>query len=348
MKVSFRNTFFVLATLVLLVYIMIIGSGILIPIALSLLLSFILYPIHKRLESTWVGSIGGAFFAVILFFGSLLGLLTFFSAELVSLTNQLTEFQSKIIGVFSSVVFFLNENLGFVGNITEQEIIEGAKKWLRESGAALLGSTFGGTAGFVTGLFTVIVYTFLILIYRSGLVQGVLAFASDEHRELALKMLREIQQVGQKYLSGVLTLVVILGLANSIGLWIIGLDSPFLFGFLAATLSIIPYIGTVLGAVIPIIYAFISQDSLLIPLAVAGLFWAVQLVESNFLSPKIVGSSVNVNALAAIVSLLVGAAIWGVAGMILFLPFTAMLKVVCEYLEPLKPVGLMISESHFK
>ncbi|MDX1373493.1 MAG: AI-2E family transporter, partial [Nitrososphaeraceae archaeon] len=119
---------------------------------------------------------------------------------------------------------------------------------------------------------------------------------------------------------------------------------PFLFGFLAATLSIIPYIGTTLGATIPVLYAFMSHDSLFIPLAVAILFWAIQLIESNFLSPKVVGSSLNVNPLAAILSLIIGAAVWGVAGMILFLPLTAMLKVFCQEFDELKPIAMLIND----
>jgi predicted PurR-regulated permease PerM len=91
-----------------------------------------------------------------------------------------------------------------------------------------------------------------------------------------------------------------------------------------------------------------SHDSLFIPLAVAILFWAVQLVESNFLSPKVVGNSVNVNAFAAILSLIIGASIWGVAGMVLFLPFAAMLKVICEEYEPLQPLALLIGNANFQ
>src|SRR5690606_14260515 len=109
--------------------------------------------------------------------------------------------------------------------------------------------------------------------------------------------------------------------ANSAGLWIIGIDNPFLFGFLAAILAIVPYIGTLVGASIPVLYAFMTADSLWVPVSVIILFYVIQLVESNFLSPKIVGSSLNLNALGAILSLLIGAAVWGIAGMILFLPF---------------------------
>lgn len=102
-------------------------------------------------------------------------------------------------------------------------------------------------------------------------------------------MFKSIQQLGQKHLFGMVILTVIIGLANSLGLWIIGIENPFLFGFLGATLAIIPYIGTTMGAIVPVIYAFISYDSIWMAVAVAILFWAVQLVSDNFITPRIVG-----------------------------------------------------------
>jgi predicted PurR-regulated permease PerM len=82
------------------------------------------------------------------------------------------------------------------------------------------------------------------------------------------------------------------------------------------------------------------------PIAVAFLFWAVQLISDNFLSPKIVGGSLNINALTAILSLIIGAVVWGIAGMILFLPFAAMLKVICEEYDELKPIALLIGNQN--
>ncbi len=82
-------------------------------------------------------------------------------------------------------------------------------------------------------------------------------------------------------------------------------------------------------------------------IAVAILFWGVQLIADNFLTPKIVGGNLKINALAAILSLFIGAAVWGVAGMILFLPFAAMLKVVCEEFEVLKPIAQIIGSQNY-
>jgi predicted PurR-regulated permease PerM len=271
------------------------------------------------------------------------GSLFFFSAEIVNLSNKLTDFTGKIMNTLSDAVVFVNNNINFLGNLDRDELVKSGKDWLKQSSGSLIQNTFSGTATFIAGLITTIIFTFLLLIYREGLTNAFIAFGDDENKSKISRMLKNIQMVGKNYLSGMFKLIIILGLANSIGLWVIGIDSPFLFGYLAALLSIVPYIGTIMGAVIPVIYAFMSSDSLWVPVAVMLLFWAIQTIESNFLSPKIVGSSLNVNALVAILSLLIGATVWGIAGMVLFLPFAAMLKVVCEEFEDLKPVAMLIS-----
>lgn len=235
-----------------------------------------------------------------------------------------------------------------VDNLEKDELLKDLKLWFKSSAGSLLGGTFNSTAKFFTGMITIFIYIFLFLIYYKGLVRAFMKFAPKDKRSNFFTMLKNIQQVGQKYLSGMALLILILGFANSLGLWIIGIDSPFLFGFLAASLSIIPYIGTTLGAFIPVLYALMSHDQLWIPFAVAVLFWFIQLVESNFLSPKVVGNSVNVNAFAAILSLIIGASVWGIAGMVLFLPFAAMLKVICDEYEPLQPLALLIGNANFK
>jgi predicted PurR-regulated permease PerM len=162
----------------------------------------------------------------------------------------------------------------------------------------------------------------------------------------AFKMFKSVQKVGQQYLFGMMIIVLILGFVNSIGLLIIGIDNPFLFGFLAAVLALIPYAGTFLGAAIPILYAFINYDSIWMPLTIAIFFWFVQVIESNFLTPKIVGGNLKINALTSILSIIIGASVWGIAGMIIFLPFAAMLKVVCEEYEELKPIALLIGDQN--
>lgn len=348
MNVSFQKLFYAIATAFLLFAILVFAKPILIPLSIALLISFILLPLVKKFEKWKIGKTFAAFlsiFAVILMIG---GVTYFFSTQIINVAQEFTHFQDKIIRAFADVSLFINNHISFMQNLETDELFNRMKVWLTDSTGFLVSKTVSNTATFMAGLLATIVFTFLILIYRDGLTKAFLAFSPEDNRERVLKMFKSVQQVGQKYLFGMVIITVIIGLANSLGLLIIGIDNPFLFGFLGAALAVIPYIGTTMGAIIPVIYAFVSYDSIWTAVAVAILFWAVQLVSDNFLTPRIVGGSLKINALTAILSLFIGAAVWGLAGMILFLPFAAMLKVVCEEFEELKPIALIIGEKNIK
>ncbi len=348
MNISFQKLFFVLATIFALFAILVLAKTILVPLSIALLISFVLHPLANRFESWRMGEILAAFLSIFTMILMVGGVIFFFSTQLVELSNDFAHFQDKIILAFADVTLYINNNVSFVNRLEKNELFDQITNWLNESKGVLVSKTFTTTTTFLTGLFATFIFTFLILIYRKGLTQAFVGFFPNAKREHAVKMFKSVQQVGQKYLFGMILIVIIIGFVNSIGLWIIGIDNPFLFGFLGATLSIVPYVGTLLGAIIPVVYAFVSYDSLWIPIGVAVLFWGVQLISDNFLSPKIVGGSLELNALTAILSLIIGAAVWGIAGMILFLPFAAMLKVICEEYEELKPVALLIGSYNYK
>lgn len=348
MNLSFQKLFFAIATVFAFFAILILAKSILIPLAFALLISFILYPVVKKLEAWGLNKILAALisiFAVILIIG---GGIFLFSTQIFQLKNEFPHFQDNIILAFTDVTLFINENVSFVPNLEKNELFNRIKDWLDESTGSLVKQTFNNTATFLAGLLATIIFTFLILIYRKGLTKAFSGFSPVDKRERVVKMFKSVQQVGLKYLLGMIILIIVIGLANSIGLLIIGIENPFLFGFLGAILAIIPYIGTVSGAIIPILYAIMAYNSSWMAISVAILFWFVQLMSDNFLSPKIVGSSININAFTAILSLIIGAVVWGIAGMILFLPFAAVLKIVCEEYEELKPVALLIGNQNYQ
>lgn len=344
MSLSFQKLFFAIATVIAFFAILILARPILVPLGFALLISFILYPLAKKLETLGINRMFAAFLSMLIMALIIGGGISFFLTQITNLPNVLSDFQDKIMGLLKDIIIYINSHVNLETDLEQDYLIEQLTEWFKNVAFPVAENTFYTTTSFLAGLLATIVYTFLLLIYRTGLTQAFIKFSPIDKRGITFNMFKKVQKVGQKYLSGMIVLIIILGLANSLGLWIIGVDSPFLFGFLAAAMSIIPYVGTTLGASIPVLYAFMSHDSLWIPFAVAVLFWAIQLIESNFLSPKIVGSSLQINALAAILSLLIGASVWGVAGMILFLPFVAMLKVICEEYEPLKPVALLIGD----
>jgi len=347
-NLSFQKTFFAIATIFALFAILVVGRSILIPISFALLISFILLPLANRFEKWGVSRMFAALFAILATIFVLGGGIYLFSTQIVSIAGEFSHFQEKVIKVFAEATAWLNSNMRIVPNLEKDELMDQLKNWVSKSSGSLAQQTFSGSAGFLAGLIATAIFIFLFLIYRKGFKEAIILYFPEEKKERAFKMLKSVQQVGQKYLVGVILIVIIIGIINSVALLIIGIDYPFFFGFLAAIMAIVPYVGTTLGATIPVLYAFMTYDSLWIPIAVTITFWFIQVVESNYLSPRVVGGTLKVNALAAIISIIVGASVWGIAGMILFLPFTAMLKVVCQEYDELKPIALFIGEQNVK
>jgi predicted PurR-regulated permease PerM len=207
--------------------------------------------------------------------------------------------------------------------------------------------TIGFTSDFVTYLTLTVVFTFLILLYSRHFTEALTQFAREEEQASFRTMLKEVQQVGQQYLTGMVVLLLIMGVLTSVGLLILGIDYAIFFGFLAAVLAIIPYIGTFLGGILPTIFALITYDSLWYPAGVIAIFWFIQFIEGNFLNPKIVGGSLNLNALSSILALIAGGLLWGIPGMILFLPMMAILRTVSSHYEELKPLATLLGDDDY-
>ena len=157
-------------------------------------------------------------------------------------------------------------------------------------------------------------------------------------------LFRSIYIAVQGYLTGLVTVTLIVGTLNTIGLLILGIDYAVFFGFLAAALLVIPFIGILIGSILPIIVALITKDSPMYAVGVAGVFVFVQFLEGNFITPQIVGSKISINGLVAIIALLLGSALWGISGMALSLPTIAILKVIFDNVDGLKPYGYLMGE----
>ncbi|MGM0444154.1 MAG: AI-2E family transporter [Fibrobacterota bacterium] len=347
MNMSFQKSFYIMGTLIGSFAVLILAKTVLIPLAFAFLTAFILFPAAKGISSRGAGEIAGATLSMLGLFLIIGGTIFLFSNQILQLSENYTDFKVKNIRVLADITLFFNNTIEFLPQLEQGDLLDKIKTWLNKSAGALVSKTFSSTANIIFGLLTSTIYTFLILIYRKGLVRGLLRFYPETQREKAFKMFKTVQQVGQQYLFGMMIVVLLLGLINSVGLWIIGIDNPFLFGFLAAVLALIPYAGTSLGAAIPVLYAVISYDSVWMPITIAAFFWCVQFFESNFLTPKIAGGNLRINPLSSILAILIGASVWGIAGMIIFLPLAAMVKVVCEEYDELKPLALLIGQENY-
>ena len=348
MSFSVRHMFYVLGSLLGIIVLLNLGRTALVPLAFAFLLSFILYPLCSWLESLKVGRMWAIIWTMVTVSLLLFGIAFIFSAQIITIIKEFDDFREKLNEVVAGVTQFINTKITIIPDMDEDSLRELSREWFRSKSESLVADTLNGTALFFTGLVLTIIYTFLILLYRGGLKEAFVNFASPEKRAEYATMLAEMQKVGQKYLTGMFVLILILGVLNSIGLFILGIHYALFFGFLAAFLAIIPYVGTTLGGAIPAIYAFMNYDSYWLPLGVVLMFWGVQIIEGNFLSPKIVGGNLNLNALVAILALIFGGLVWGIPGMILFLPYAAVFKVACEHYNELYPVAHILKDDLYR
>ena len=155
-------------------------------------------------------------------------------------------------------------------------------------------------------------------------------------------IIEDVSHITQHYMGGVFTVVLILSVLNSFGLYIIGMKYAIMLGVIAAVCNFIPYFGTILGFLFPLAFAIFTQDNPNLIIGVIILFIIVQFTENNILTPNIVGGNVQLNAFVIILSLIVGAMVWGVPGMFVIIPLMATLRVVFENIPDMKPYAELL------
>ncbi|MEM9260699.1 MAG: AI-2E family transporter, partial [Bacteroidota bacterium] len=189
-----------------------------------------------------------------------------------------------------------------------------------------------------------VIYCFFFLLDSTAFNRFLLSQFDRGEQGEGMQIMRNIQAVATNYLSGMLTVMLILGVLNSLGLYLIGIKYALVWGFLGALLAVIPYVGTTIGSLLPFLYAIATTDTFWQPAAVIVLYASVQFIEGNLITPKIVGNSVKINALAAVVSLVIGALLWGIAGVVIAIPLLAMTRIILDQIPPFKSFSLLLSD----
>ncbi|HCD66907.1 MAG TPA: AI-2E family transporter, partial [Bacteroidetes bacterium] len=133
MHLSFQKIFFAIATVVSVFAILFLAQSILIPLSFAFLLSLILYPLVKKLESWGVNKILAAFTSIVIVLVTICGSIFLFSTQLIKRTKEFSNFQGKILHVFAEATLYINDNLNFVHNLKKNELIELLKDWVGQS-----------------------------------------------------------------------------------------------------------------------------------------------------------------------------------------------------------------------
>ncbi|WP_020570581.1 AI-2E family transporter [Neolewinella persica] len=320
-----------------------IGSSFFIPLTYGIFFAFMLKPICDRFERVVKNRVL-AIILTLLSVGLLIGMIIyFFFFQISQVLGEAGNIVAKLEEASNAVMAYFGELLGYTTRETSAIIEEEVTSAINKPFGML---TVGlSTSGILLANFAlVVIYIFFFLLYSTAVRRFVQGQFSDSAKKEGEETLREIQHVAANYLGGMLTVMLVLGVLNSLGLYLIGIKYALVWGFLGALLAVVPYVGTTVGGLLPFMYAIATTDTVWQPTAVVILYVTVQFVEGNLITPKVVGNSVKINALAAVVSIILGALIWGIPGVILSIPLLAMFRIILDHIPSFKPVALLLSD----
>lgn len=327
----------------LVVAFLILAKNILIPFTIALVFTFLLLPVSKRLEHWRFPKVLAILISITLAFAVVVSLLYFFYSQVLSFVNDWPVLKETLAAKWESLQIFISETF-HVSRLEQQVWLKTKIQENASTGGVLVLGIFSATTSFLASFALIPIYIFFLTLYREKFKEFIRLVTKEDKNDQALLLVKKVSVVSQKYLVGIFLDVFILSILNSSGFLILGLPHAILFGVLASLLNIIPYIGVLIGSILPIMMAFLTKDAMAYPLAVLGICLFVQFLDNNFITPYVVGSSVSINPLTATLVLVASSLIWGIPGMILCMPLTGMAKVVCDHIDSLKPYGFLLGE----
>jgi AI-2 transport protein TqsA len=210
----------------------------------------------------------------------------------------------------------------------------------------MLGSLLASVGSMLVTFVVVCLYaTFLLLERRS--FETKLANLSDDPARVARirEVIGDINGRIGSYLALKTMVSLLLGLASYVVMRLFGVDFAELWAVLAAVLNFIPYVGSVLGVVFPVLMAIVQFEDLGTILTILLTLTTVQFAIGNFLDPYVMGNSLNLSPFAILVSLAVWSELWGVPGAFLAVPITAILTIVFSEFPGTRPIAVLLSRN---
>lgn len=339
-SIKIASNLLMLALIVLICYAL---QSIIVPILFSIIFSVLMLPICERLEKWGMGRAIASFLTLLLLILIILGLGYLVVSQTINIGQDASDIVNKIRSLGLRILEWGSDQF----NMSKNEIIQRAESELANSASSIGGyatnllNSIGNSLSF--GILVPIMI-FFFLYYREFFKEFFFRVFSSTPREEIENVLAKIYDVLQNYLVGLITVMGIVGILNTIGLMILGIEYAWFFGALAALLTIFPYIGIFIGSLVPALFALATKDSAWYAAGVIIWFQAVQTLEGNFITPKVVGGKANLNPLVSLLSFFLGGMLFGITGMILALPLLAILKVIFDSIPDTKAYGFLLSE----
>lgn len=318
-----------------------IGSSFFIPIALAGVLATLFLPLCKAFEKIKIPRAIASFLCLVILVLLISGVGGILGWQIREVSMDMEGIKDKLYSVMDSVQKYLFNHFG-ITNREQMELIKNQQDYFTNFIKTLAGSL----ATILTSVLFMMVYLFLLLFYRKHIKLFILRLAPISKVNEVESILYSVTRVSQHYLIGLFKMIGCLWILYGIAFSLLGVPNPFFFAVLCGILEIIPFIGNLTGTAITLFITAMHGAGLPVLGGILASYATIQLIQGWILEPLILGREVKINPLATIIALILGELIWGIPGIILAIPLTAMFKIICDNVESLKPFGFLIGETH--
>jgi predicted PurR-regulated permease PerM len=328
-------------------FVMIAARDILIPLSLGFLFASMIYPLVAFLNKHKVPRPLAILISILLFIGILYLLFNLLFQQMQVFVEDFPMLKQKALSNLEAIRNGIEENFGIASDSQHRWLTERIR-FLFDTGSDFMKHAVGATTGTIFKIVIIPVFMFYMLNSRERFRGFVVKIVPSHRKVQAESIMTAISNIIQRYLGGLFIVILILCVLNSVGLYIIGLKYALIFGIISALFNVIPYFGNWIGGILPLTFAFLTGDSPKLFFSVLLLYAIIQFLEHNILTPNITGGNVRINPLVAIVGIIVGGMVWGVAGMLVVIPFLATLKIIFENIGSLKPFAFLLGSDEQK
>lgn len=324
-------------------YLIKLGQSILAPFFLAFLMAMLFLPMANFMERKLrfprsVSTIVSVMIMLII----LTGMFYFFGSQLSSFSKDLPHLSKQFNLVFHNLQTWVSQTFNVKIHEQLDYLDQGLNKLLSSSGV-ILGFTFGVFSTSLGFLAFFILFFVFILNYRRILNNFIVNVFNEKHKASVQEVVSEVRIMTKRYIIGLCLQVIIVSVLATTVLSILGVKYAILLGVLTGLLNVIPYIGIAISLLISCFIAF-ATGTVSTCVYVAIGYVIVHAIDGNIVLPFVVGSKVKINALFSFIGILLGEHLWGISGMFLCIPAIAIIKIIFERVDGLKPWGKLLGE----
>lgn len=339
-NIQFLVFFISLLTIFAVCYVLAIAKGILIPFALAVFVSYILYPVIEFFEKLKIPGFISTLLSIILFIAIFYIVVHLISGSISSFSSDFEKYEPKIQKIQTDIESFLALPADFISGQGESTIQSQITENLSIGG--FISTVVSSVSSILSNIFFIILILLFMLMGRKQMMNKVKFAFNEKTSDRISTVLKNVNIKIQRYIVAKSIISLITAILFVIVLSIFGVEFIIIWGILAFVLNFIPNIGSLLSTILPLTVAYLQFDDTMTVVWIALILIIIQQVMGNIVEPKVLGKSVNLSPLVILFSLVFWGWLWGIIGMFLSVPIAVIIKIILENIEGTRPIAIMM------